>query len=66
MSLTRIVALEGSTVIGPLVASLVYPFAANSRTSYVPGLTGTRTWRVALITPVAGALVAPLRYCHAR
>src|ERR1700687_2028877 len=52
------------TVTGLLVASLVHPLT-RSRAVYVPGVIGATNCRVALVSPVAGRLVEPSRYCHA-
>jgi hypothetical protein len=52
------------TVTGVLVAILVHPLV-KSRAVYVPGVIGATNCSVALVSPVAGRLVAPLRYCHA-
>src|SRR5438045_2790718 len=57
------VMLGALVVIVPLVAISVY-VALYSSARNVPGVAGSRNVTVALLTPDAGSVCAPLRYCH--
>jgi len=52
-------------VIGRLVASLVPVLPWKKRTLYVPGVVGSVNTTAAPVSPVAGYVVSPFRYCQA-
>src|SRR5437868_589452 len=62
-SVTVGVAVGGDVVIVPLVATSTYD-ALKSLAWNVPGVAGRANVTVALVTPVAGSVCDPFKYCH--
>src|SRR5438105_418490 len=61
-----VVTVGARTVMGLLLPNRVNPLLLNNRRSYGPGISGAVNCSTAPLTPLAGFVIEPFRYCQVR